>query len=138
MFITQKQELYGTHIEPAGQYVSSISESRLAELSTNNPANFLTGVKTFENPLVIRFGGSYDDPDNWKQVLHQRYGNKAGMDLNEAIRSDGYDGIVTVDENGNLSEIVDLAVGKGNVDLKGVPLNRGGIIERKEDNRTYI
>ena len=60
------------------------------------------------------------------------------MDLNEAIRSDGYDGIVTVDENGNLSEIVDLAVGKGNVDLKGVPLNRGGIIERKEDNRTYI
>lgn len=134
----RKQELYGTHIEPAGQYVSSISESRLAELSTNNPANFLTGVKTFENPLVIRFGGSYDDPDNWKQVLHQRYGNKAGMDLNEAIRSDGYDGIVTVDENGNLSEIVDLAVGKGNVDLKGVPLNRGGIIERKEDNRTYI
>ena len=37
---------------------------------------------------------------------------------------DGYDGIVTVDEKGNLSEIVDLTVGKGNVDLKAA----GGIV----------
>ena len=58
------------------------------------------------------------------------------MDLNEAIRSDGYDGIVTIDENGNLSETVDLTVGKSNSMLRA--MNRGGIIERKEDNRTYI
>jgi len=62
--------------------------------------------------------------------------NKSGMDLNEAIRSDGYDGIVTIDENGNLSETVDLTVGKSNSMLRA--MNRGGIIERKEDNRTYI
>jgi len=120
----KKQELYGTHIEPTGQYVSPVSESYLAELSTNNPAHLLTGVKTFENPLVIKFGGSYDASDNWKQVLHRQYGNKSGMDLNNAIRADGYDGIVTVDEKGNLSEIVDLTVGKGNVDLKAA----GGIV----------
>ena len=136
----RNSDLYGTNLEPAGQYVTPISESYLAELRTNMPSALsamTVGEKSFKNPLVIRFGSSsYDAPDNWKQVLHQRYGNKSGMDLNEAIRSDGYDGIVTVDENGNLSEIVDLTVGKSNSMLRA--MNQGGIIERKDDNRTYI
>jgi hypothetical protein len=109
---------FGTSIEPAGQYVSPTDKLR-----TDFPENFIAGEKEFSKPLVINFGDGYDKPNNWKNRLSAEYDNKTGIDLTNALRADGYDGIVTVDEGGNLSEMVDLTQGKSGSALSGLELN---------------
>ena len=47
------------------------------------------------------------------------YGGKTGKELTDAIRADGYDGILTKDDYG-LSESVDLYKGKGGVDMASI------------------
>lgn len=80
-------------IEPAGKYVIQIPPK------TQPPEGWESGEITFRNPLVVKLT---DDPDeiygssSWKANLSKKYGNKTGAELAQAIRNDGYDGIVTV------------------------------------------
>lgn len=92
---------FGQDIEPAGRYVSH-SEGFV-------PEGWESGTVRFERPLHLAFGesGLYTEDDNWKRRLSAHYGGKTGAALSDAVRADGYDGIVTHDEYG-LSEIVDL------------------------------
>ena len=121
---------FGTSIEPAGQYVSPTDKLR-----TDFPENFIAGEKEFSKPLVINFGDGYDKPNNWKNRLSAEYDNKTGIDLTNALRADGYDGIVTVDEGGNLSEMVDLTQGKSGSALSGLELNidQGARMQRAQE-----
>lgn len=97
-------ERFGQHIEPAGKYVV-VSDGQFAK----GKSNFETGVIRFQKPLVIDFGGGYQEKSNWKYTLSNRYNNKTGKALSSAIRKDGYDGIITVSKSRNTlytSEIV--------------------------------
>lgn len=95
---------YGQDIEPAGRYLSHKAHS--VDMS-QMPKTWETGNVSFDNPLVLNFGGNYGDKTNWKNVVSKAFGNKTGKDLSKAIFDAGYDGIVTVDKYG-ASEIVDL------------------------------
>jgi hypothetical protein len=78
------------------------------------PDKYERGEVTFNKPLVIDFGGGYTEESNWKQVLSTQYGGLKGKALSDAIRANGYDGIVTVEPEAapnrpsHTSEIVDL------------------------------
>lgn len=96
---------FGQDIEPTGKYITAVPDDDLHRVE-----GWDYGTVTFRNPLVIPWGsGGFHDPDNWKQVLHQRYG-KTGKELSKAIIADGYDGIVTTirGKYGPYGEIVDL------------------------------
>ncbi|MCX4799669.1 NAD(+)--rifampin ADP-ribosyltransferase [Streptomyces sp. NBC_01242] len=92
---------HGQDIEPHGRYVSQgKSAVDLPDLES--------GKLTFQRPL--RLHSPTDDPahpDHWKQQLVRRYNGAKGGDLSQAIRDDGYDGIMTHDKYGP-SETVDL------------------------------
>ena len=90
-------ELFGQNIEPAGKYV-------IEQYSNNTPDGWANDEVDFKNPLIIDFGGLYSEPNNWKQMLYQKYGLK-GKKLSEKLRKEGYDGIVTM-KDGETSEIV--------------------------------
>jgi hypothetical protein len=64
------------------------------------------GTVQFKNPLVVDFADG-----QWKQNLSQQYGGKTGTKLSNAVRENGYDGIITRDRYGT-SEIVDLSNAK--------------------------
>lgn len=103
---------YKQKIEPAGRYMQAINPEHAKDL----PSHMETGKHTFQNPLYIHWGsGSYEHPDNWKNVLHSHY-KKRGKALSKAIVKDGYDGIVTVGHHPTMphytSEIVDLTMFK--------------------------
>lgn len=66
---------------------------------------WVKGKVTFGNPLVLDWGKGYDDT-SWKMALSKHYGKK-GKALTQAIKAEGYDGIVTVDGK-EISEIVEL------------------------------
>lgn len=112
---------FGQDIEPTGQYFSPV-ESQRSDL----PPNMIGGKKEFKNPLVVDFGGGYQDETNWKKTLSNRYGGKTGEALSDAIRDDGYDAIYTIEQSSRgpyLSEAVDLYAQKGAAD----PRLLGGI-----------
>lgn len=92
---------FGQDIEPSGRYIT--------KLDGFVPEGWESGTVRFEKPLYIHFGegGLYSDGDNWKRRLSGYYGGKTGSALSDAVRADGYDGIVTHDKYGT-SEIVDL------------------------------
>ena len=93
-------------IEPAGRYMIAASEAT----AEKRPKNWATGKQRFENPLVIHWNSAKDggyDEGSWKRLLWDRYGHKSGKALTDAIRRDGFDGIVTV-RDGSTSEIVDI------------------------------
>lgn len=96
---------YGQDIEPHGRYISMRPENRDAE--TLDPKRHETGTVTFQNPLHIPFGGGYAEDSNWKRQLSQRFDNKTGKDLSDAVRAAGHDAIMTHDDYGP-DEIVDL------------------------------
>ena len=104
---------FGQDKEPAGRYVVAISDSNTA--AADMPDKFDRRTVTFQNPLVIEFGGGYQEASNWKQVLSGRYGGLTGKALSQAIVDDGFDGIVTVEpakganRPAHTSEIVDLS-----------------------------
>lgn len=104
---------FAMDVEPSGQYftpMDSLPDYDLGE-------SYIKGTKQFKKPLVVDFGGSYSDASNWKRKLSEQYGGKKGKALTNAIRKDGYDAVLTVDEAGGLSEAVDLYKGKGGVDM---------------------
>jgi len=93
---------FGQDVEPAGRYMQEAS-----------PVNIETpgwemGEITFNNPLYVQFGGSYESEANWKRVLSKRY-SATGKSLSRKIIDSGYDGIVVVEPGGHTSEIVDLS-----------------------------
>ena len=112
----KSQGKFAMDVEPAGQYITPVDE-----VPEGISDDFITGTKAFKKPLVIPFGeDSYEAAGNWKRVLSDSYGGKKGKALTKAIRKDGYDAIITVDNKGNLSESVDLYKGKGGVDMAAV------------------
>jgi diguanylate cyclase (GGDEF)-like protein len=104
MFGKEHGKQFASDIEPAGRYMIAADRSAVDHL----PPGWESGDVSFESPLVLPWGtGTYQDADNWKQVLHERYGKK-GRALSTAIRKDGHDGIITTRDTGETSEIVDL------------------------------
>jgi hypothetical protein len=97
---------FGQDTEPAGRYITE------ATPGSNVPDGWQSGNVHFEHPLHMDFGGGYSEDSNWKNVLSAHYGGKTGQALSDAVRADGYDGIITHDKYGT-SEIVDLTNGEG-------------------------
>lgn len=98
---------FGQDIEPAGKYMTVGTPK-----SVQGKSNMESGTLIFKKPLVIEFGGGYEEASNWKKVLSERFDNKTGAELSRAIQDAGYDGIVTVSLAGNdkyTSEIVSLS-----------------------------
>lgn len=93
---------FGQDIEPHGKYINELGEG------ITPPKGWESGSVTFKKPLTLDFGGGYQEESNWKQVLSKKYGGKTGAKLSDAIRKDGYDGIITK-RDGETSEIVDLS-----------------------------
>lgn len=94
------------NIEPAGRFMQT-------KPRTFKPmANMESGEVTFENPLVIEFNTGTEktayDENNWKARLSKAFDNKTGAELSKAIIDAGYDGIITIGQHGETSEIVDL------------------------------
>jgi hypothetical protein len=95
---------FGRDLEPAGKYISPSSQSRAGALEGTEG-----GLAEFKNPLVV-------DNNNlkWKKELSDAYGGKTGVELSDAIKADGYDGIITIDRAGRvpfMTETVDLRDG---------------------------
>lgn len=100
---------YQQDIEPAGRYL--IHNPEPGDL----PMQWERGEVRFSNPLVLEFnerGEMAYDKDSWKAYLSRKYGGKKGKALSRAIKRDGYDGIVTVQQTSRgaryTGEIVDL------------------------------
>lgn len=88
---------YGQDVEPSGFYVTQKESDYL-------PPNYETGKLTFNNPLVI----DVDDDTlvSWKKDLSEQYGGKKNKALTNALKKDGYDGIITRHKKGYLGEII--------------------------------
>jgi hypothetical protein len=102
---------FGQDVEPTGRYINE----REGNYYPKDDPRLETGTVRFENPLVVEFGGGYQEATNWKNVLSQQFGGKKGKALSDAIRKAGHDGIITIDRRGNsvyTSEIVDLTAVK--------------------------
>ncbi len=89
---------FAQDIEPSGKYIAAHSGSKKHRME-----GYEYGVADFKNPLILehkttRHGG-------WKTDLQNMYDGKTGKDLTEALKKDGYDGIITVDK-GRISESV--------------------------------
>lgn len=95
---------FGQHIEPAGRYLNVKPSGFKA-----TDKRWEVGTITFNSPLVLQFGGSYREQDNWKYVLSKMYGGLTGKKLSAKIKASGHDGIITM-ENGEPSEIVDISM----------------------------
>lgn len=99
------QDPFQQQIEPAGRYLThKYPDAQL-------PAGWETGEVSFKNPLVVKQTLDTDriyGDKSWKQNLSRHLGGKKGKHLSKAVADAGHDGIVTVDERGNTSEIVDL------------------------------
>lgn len=93
-------------IEPTGIYMNF--DRQPTEIPDENSEK---GLIKFTYPLVIPFnttpGGGYDE-NSWKMNVFYKY-NKTGKKLSDALKKDGYDGIVTVDLKHKVtSEIIKL------------------------------
>jgi hypothetical protein len=98
------KERFQQNIEPAGRYMIHNPDS--GDLAPK----WEEGDVTFRNPLVIKFNTGAEfgyNEHSWKAVLHKHYG-KTGKALTNALIRDGYDGIVTVDNQSHTREIVQL------------------------------
>lgn len=92
-------------IEPTGRYMNIAEYEGEKNLDAKG---WEVGEVSFDSPLVVEWGATAG-ADGWKQKLSKEFGNKKGSRLSDAIRSAGYDAIVTIDtENNRATEIVDL------------------------------
>jgi len=92
---------FGQDIEPHGRYLLH---------SDDPPRGWQTGIVTFRSPLVVKLSGdpaAIYGPTGWKARLRDATGKK-GAALSRHLAKT-YDGIVTVDEQGSTTEIVDLS-----------------------------
>ncbi len=85
-----------TKMDPAGRFVVHDDLGR----GRGPDERWISGQSTFENPLYIQVNG-------WKERLNETYGGKSGKALSDALKKDGYDGIVTFDKYGP-SEIINI------------------------------
>lgn len=99
---TQKYgNTYGQDIEPAGEYMSM--DTLKGQYKVPN-AEY--GTIKFEKPLVVEHKNT--GPTGWKKDLSEKYKGLTGKRLSNAIMKDGYDAIMTQDEDGNFIEVVNL------------------------------
>ncbi len=101
------RDVYQQTIEPTGNYIS-FDLNQAIKGDNNNDVNY--GEITFNNPLVLKFNAGEEevyDSNNWKTILANHFGNK-GRALSSDIINKGYDAIVTVYNDGDIAEIVDL------------------------------
>ena len=99
---------YGQSIEPAGEYMI------MDELYEERPdkymlPNYEYGFIKFYKPLILDFMNTTDK--GWEKTLSDKYNGLTGKRLSNAIKKDGYDGIVTVSNYG-IEEIVNLCENK--------------------------
>lgn len=110
-------------IEPSGRYINMDTSPEVKPFP-----GWEKGEVSFKNPLVVPLNtnpGEVYTKTSWKNNLTKKYGGKKGKALSEAIKKDGYDGIVTIDlEDKTVSEIVDLSVKQKSAQLEGIPLTQ--------------
>lgn len=92
---------FAQSIEPAGEYMGNDTMNGKYRIP-----GFEYGKITFNNPLVLDFKTT--GHGGWKTDLSNRFGGKKKKSLSNAIKKAGYDAVVTVDESGNIREIVNL------------------------------
>ena len=93
----KKDDRFYRGFEPSARYVNVASK----EIADKVQGTFISGKLTFNNPLVI--------PNNrgqWKKTLSEKYDGKTGKELSKALIKDGYDGVITTNDN-YISEVVD-------------------------------
>ena len=88
---------FGQDVEASGTYVTQ-------KVSDFTPQGFETGDIQLKSPLVIDVTG--DTQIEYKRTLSKQYGNKKGKRLSNALKKEGYDSIVTKNEDGTTGEIV--------------------------------
>lgn len=98
---------YGQNIEPSGEYMSmDVYQGKY------KVPNADYGTIHFYNPLILDHINTGEN--GWKKTLSEMYGGKTGKNLSNAIMESGYDAIITIDEDGNYNEIVNLNGKKDN------------------------
>lgn len=98
---------YGQNLEPAGEYM--IMDTMYNAPNRYTIPKYEYGFITFKKPLILDFIDTTDK--GWKKTLSDMYNGKTGKRLSNAIKKDGYDGIVTVSNYG-VEEIVNLCGNK--------------------------
>ena len=101
-------DTFGQQIEPAGRYMSllppeSVERSK-AYVEREGITHLEHGTIKFDNPLLWPKEGTSRE---WKENLSQKYEGLTGKKLSTAIKADGYDGIITI-EQGHPSEVIKL------------------------------
>lgn len=92
---------YGQNIEPSGEYINVDTMQGKYKVPG---AEY--GTISFKNPLVLDHINTGET--GWKKTLSDMFDGKTGKKLSKAIKDAGYDGIITIDEDGNYSEIVNI------------------------------
>lgn len=98
---------YGQNIEPAGEYMSMDTMQGKYKIP-----GFEYGSIDFKKPLILDHKDT--TANGWKKDLSKKYGGLTGKKLSEAIKKDGYDAIMTKDEEGNFIEVVNINGKKNN------------------------
>lgn len=98
---------YGQNIEPAGEYMSMDTMEGKYKIP-----GFEYGTIDFKKPLILEHKDT--TANGWKKDLSNKYGGLTGKKLSDAIKKDGYDAIMTKDEDGNFIEVVNLNGKKNN------------------------
>lgn len=97
---------FNQQYEPTGEYMNIVSKRGYDSALPN----LKKGITEFKKPLIIET----DLSPNWKKELSNKYGGLKRDELSQAIKNDGYDGIITMTKNGSgklyPSEVVDLKV----------------------------
>lgn len=69
--------------------------------------NLVGGFIEFKKPYVLENVST--GADGWKKELMDAYGGKTGKELSAALKSDGYDGVITLNTKGGyVDEVVSL------------------------------
>lgn len=92
---------YGQNIEPSGEYMNVDTMQGKYKVPG---ADY--GTIHFEKPLVLDHVNTGET--GWKKTLSDMFGNKTGKELTNTIKKAGYDGIITIDEDGYYSEVVNI------------------------------
>jgi len=101
---------FNQQYEPTGEYMNIVSKRGYDSALPN----LKKGITEFKNPLMIET----DNSPLWKKQLSEKYNGLTRNELSQAIKNDGYDGIVTMAKSGSgkhyPSEVVDLKNLKAN------------------------
>lgn len=92
---------YGQNIEPSGEYMNVDTMQGKYKVPG---ADY--GTIHFKQPLVLDHVNTGET--GWKKTLSDMFENKTGKELSNAIKKAGYDGIITIDEDGYYSEVVNI------------------------------